>query len=253
MKIAIVTGASSGLGAEFVRTLAAKYGHRLDEIWAIARRKDRLGSLKSEITACTVRPMAMDLSSPDSFSQLSLLLKNAHADLRILVNNAGYCSCGRFDTMEPDRMLSMIRLNVTALTMVSRCCLPHMRKGSFMILTCSVSSFVPVIGQAVYSATKAYVRFLGQALHAEMKQKGVNVLTLCPGNMNTEMNRKGAADEKAGRLPYLNLKTITAKSLERAAAGKGFYTPGWFYKGYRVVSKLLPQALLLMKATDGMF
>lgn len=75
-------------------------------------------------------------------------------------------------------------------------------------LMTGTSSFVPVISQAVCNASKAYVRFLGQALHAEMKKKDIHVLTLCPGNMNTKMNVRGTVDEKAGRLPYPDMKKI---------------------------------------------
>ena len=119
-------------------------------------------------------------------------------------------------------------------------------------LMTGTSSFVPVISQAVCNASKAYVRFLGQALHAEMKKKDIHVLTLCPGNMNTKMNVRGTVDEKAGRLPYPDMKKINRISPDRLSSGRNFYNQGWFYKGYRVLSKIIPQALLL-KAADGMF
>ena len=250
MKIAVITGASSGLGAEFTRAVAEQGG--VDEIWIIARRQERLETLARECAPAHVRPLPMDLTDRTSFDKLKSLLEEEQASIQILINDAGYCGCGNFKDMPQKEIETMIDLDITAMTLVNRVCIPFMRKGSYAVLVGSVSSFVPVINQAVYSAAKAYVRFLGQALHAELKKNGINFLVLSPGNMNTEMNVKGGEGEKAGKLPYLDLKRITRTSLRRASEGKGFYTPGWFYKGYRVVSKIIPHAILI-KATDGIF
>lgn len=250
MKIAVITGASSGLGAEFTRAVANQ--GCVDEIWVIARRKERLDELAKECAPAHVRPVPMDLTNRKSFSELRNMLKEEQANIQILINNAGYCACGMFENMPEKDIEMMIDLDVTAMTLVNKVCIPFMKKGSYAVIVGSVSSFVPVIGQAVYSAAKAYVRFHGQALHAELKKKGINVMVLSPGNMDTEMNVKGGDGEKAGNLPYLDLKKITRTALKRASAGKGFYTPGWFYKGYRVVSKIVPHSIMV-KATDGIF
>lgn len=252
MKIAVITGASSGLGAEFTKMIYKNYEDRLDEIWIIARRMNKLEQLANELFNTKVRALALDLTDLSSFTTLKKMFDEQNVQINMLINNAGYCGCGRFDEMSDQSIYTMIDLNMTALTMMNKCCFPYMKKGSFVILTCSVSSFVPVIDQAVYSASKAYVRFLGQSLHEEMKKKGVNVLTFCPGNMDTEMNVKGSDQAKVSNLPYLDLKKLTDRALKKAEAGKGSYTPGWFYKGYRLVSKIIPHALLI-KATDGMF
>ena len=251
MNIAIITGASSGLGAEFARAVAEKYKN-LDEIWVIARRTEKLHSLAEEIPEANIRPISMDLTDRESFKELRKLLIERKAVIRVLVNNAGYCACGRFDEMEDGAIQKMIDLNITALTAVNKVCFPHMKGKGYVVLTCSVSSFAPVIGQAVYSASKAYVLYLGHALHAEMKKKGINVLTLCPGNMDTEMNVQGGEGEKAGALPYLNIPKLARQTLKRAEMGKGFYTPGWFYKGYRVLSKVIPHHVM-MTMSGGVF
>jgi short-subunit dehydrogenase len=250
MKIAFITGASSGLGAEFTRAVAEQGG--IDEIWIVARRRERLEALAKECSPANVRPIPMDLTDKKSFAALSNMLREEHADIKILINNAGCCICGPFEDMPEKSIEMMINLDIAAMTLINKVCIPFMKKGSYAVIVGSVSSFVPVIGQAVYSAAKAYVRFLGQALHTELQAKGINILVLSPGNMNTEMNVKGGADEKAGNLPYLDLKKITRTSLKRASSRKGFYTPGWFYKGYRLVSKIVPHAIMI-KATDGIF
>lgn len=250
MKIAVITGASSGLGAEFTRAVAEQGG--VDEIWIIARRQERLEALARECAPARVRPLPMDLTDRTSFDKLKNLLEEEQASIQILVNDAGYCGCGSFKDMPQKNIEMMIDLDITAMTLVNKVCIPFMGKGSYAVLVGSVSSFVPVINQAVYSAGKAYVRFLGQALHVELKQNGINFLVFSPGNMNTEMNVKGGEGEKAGKLPYLDLKKITRTSLKRASSGKGFYTPGLFYKAYRVVSKIVPHAVMT-RATDGIF
>jgi hypothetical protein len=123
-----------------------------------------------------------------------------------------------------------------------------MNKGSFMIVTGSVSSFVPIPKQAVYSSTKSYISFLCRVLHEEMKKKNVNVCLLNPGNMDTEMNIRDSSESqgKMGiHLPYLNLEQVTKKTLKKAQAGKSVYTPGAFYKFYRLVSKIFPISFMM--------
>ncbi len=250
MNIAVITGASSGLGAEFTRAIAE--ANSVDEIWVIARRKERLEELANELHPAVVRPLAMDLTNRNSIAALKQKLAEEYACVRILINNAGYCRCGKFEEMTEEEIEKMIDLDITAMTLVNRICIPFMTKGSYAILVGSVSSFTPVIGQAVYSAAKAYVSFHGQILHAELKKQGINVMVLSPGNMNTEMNVRGGEGEKAGCLPYLDLKKITRAALKKAASGKRYDTPGCFYKGYRFLSKPIPHSLLI-KTTDGLF
>lgn len=246
MNIAIITGASSGLGVEYLKTIVSQEG-QLDEIWLIARREERLQALAEQYKGVPIRPVALDLSKNEAYFALDEMLKQKNPSVRILINNAGYEKTGRFDEMPQDAILSMVELNVKGLTMLNRICFPYMEKGAVAILTCSVSSFCPVPAQAVYSASKAYVRSLGRSLHYEMKKKGVKVLTMCPGNMNTEMNPQGQGSQSGivDRLPFLDMKHITAQALEKANAGKAIYTPGLFYKCYRLLCKLLPSAWMI--------
>lgn len=250
MVIALVTGASSGLGAAFARILAERGG--VDEIWAIARRKDRLEELARQCEHACVRPIPMDLTDRESFADLSRMLASQHATVRILINDAGYCANGPFADMSGHDIETMIDLDVMDMTRINKTALPFMEQGSSIVIVGSVSSFVPVARQAVYSAAKAYARFHGQALRAELRHQGINVLVLSSGNMDTEMNVRGGDGEKAGRLPYLDIRQIARTTLDHTSAGKGFYTPGWFYKVYRVVSKIVPHAIMV-RATEGFF
>lgn len=253
MKIAIVTGASSGLGVEFTKTIANKV-KKLDEIWVIARRKERLEQLTEQFLDVKIRPIPLDVGNDNSYEEFAQLLKEERPDIKILINNAGYEKSGRFMKMEMKDILSMINVNIKGMTAINRICLPYMKEGSFAIITCSVSSFTPVPNQTVYSASKRYVYFVGKALREEMLDVGVNVLLLCPGNMDTDMNPKGQMRQsrQINSLPFLDMKKLTEKSLIKAKQGKAVYTPGTFYKFYRVTSKLFPSAFM-MKIAKGFY
>lgn len=246
MNIAVITGASSGLGVQYAKTVIEMYPF-LDEIWLIARRKDRLEAFAREHRQITIRPVALDLAQNGSYDVLEQLLEQEKPNIKLLINNAGFERPGKFSTMKKSDILSMIDLNVKGFTMVNRVCLPYMSKGSLGIMTCSVSSFCPVPNQAVYSASKIYVRFMSQALREEVKKDGINILAMCPGNMDTEMNPKGGTSQsdKVDKLPFLNMKKITRKSILLARKGHALYTPGGFYKGYGFVSKVLPSACMI--------
>lgn len=246
MDIAVITGASSGLGVEYAKAVIDLYP-LLDEIWLVARRKDRLEKFAEEHKGVTIRPVALDLSQDSAYDELEYLLAEKNANIKVLVNNAGFERPGMFATMDKADILAMVDLNVKGFTMVNRVCLPHMQAGSIGIMTCSISSFAPVPKQAVYSATKAYVRYISRALHEEVKPSGINILAMCPGNMDTEMNPKGGTSQsdKVDKLPFLDMAEITRKSIELANKGRAIYTPGKLYKTYRVAAKILPSALMV--------
>lgn len=246
MDIAIITGASSGLGAEYTKTIIELFPH-LDEIWLIARRKERLDEFVKIYPQTKIKPLSLDLSQEYSYDILNKILMEEKPNIKILINNAGCEKTGSFISMKKADIVSMIDLNIKGLTMVSNVCLPYMNPGSFSILTSSISSFCPVSNQAVYSASKIYVTFLSRALREENKKKGVNILVLCPGNMDTEMNPKGGTSQSdmVDRLPFLDMKTLTKKSILLAQKGKAIYTPGIFYKFYKFTTKILPTSFMI--------
>lgn len=244
MDIAIITGASSGLGKAFFEAIVNRY-RDLDEIWVIARRERRLRELAERHgdSHTRIRIVPMDLTKAKSHGELAGLLEDVRPNIRVLVNNAGYEREGLLRDMAPDDIRTMIDLDVTAMTMVGRICLPYMRQGSFQIITGSVSSFAPIPWQSVYAAGKAYVRSFALALHEEERSRGVNVMLFSPGNMDTEMNVRGTASGKLARLPYLDLGRETARTLAKAERGCAEYTPLAFYKLYHMFARLAPTAL----------
>lgn len=252
--IAVITGASSGLGKVFYETIARRYPD-LDEIWLIARRKDRLARLAVRFPdiRAQVRSLSFDLADPASYDDLAAMLADEKPVVRTLINNAGVERDGLFRNASARDIRAMIDLDVMGVTMVNHVFLPYMCEGSFEVITGSVSSFAPIPWQAVYSASKAYVRFLARALREEERRRGVNILLMSPGNMNTEMNVKGASGGKLGRLPYLDLSREVERTLIMAECGRAGYTPMLFYKLYYAFTKLMPSALAVKVASleDG--
>lgn len=247
MRIAIVTGASSGLGKEFTGEIIEKY-RELDEIWLIARRKERLEEIRQKYSDKEIRLVPMDLGKEESFVEFEKILDENKPDIRILVSNAGVGTRGKFEEKDLKSQLNMINLNVMGCTAITRLCLPYMKKGSFIVETCSVSSFVPNPNMAVYSGTKAFVLYFSRAIREELKSRGINVCALCPGNMASEMAILSEAQGKksvVNKLPYLDMKNVARDSLKAAQGGKAVYTPGAFYKFYRVISKLFPHNLMV--------
>jgi short-subunit dehydrogenase len=181
-KVALITGASAGLGVEFARQLS-KRGHRLV---LAARRKDRLDELAHELG--NARAVAIDLSRPNATAKLLADLAANGETVELLVNNAGFGLIGRFAELDPKRERQMIDLNVATLTDLCRAVAPGMieRKSGAILNVASTAAFQPGPKMAVYFATKAFVLSLSEALHEELKPHGVKVSCLCPGPTRTE-------------------------------------------------------------------
>jgi short-subunit dehydrogenase len=180
--VALITGASAGLGVEFARQLS-KRGHRLV---LAARRKDRLEDLASELG--NARAVAIDLSKSGSAAKLMADLEASGEQVEILINNAGFGLIGRFAELDAKRLRQMIDLNCGTLTDLCRQAAPGMiaRKSGAILNVASTAAFQPGPKMAVYFATKAYVLSLTEALHEELKPHGVSVSCLCPGPTRTE-------------------------------------------------------------------
>ena len=183
MKIAIVTGASSGMGREFVRQLHNYV--QPDEIWAIARRKEALEQLAAE-TSIPVRPISLDLGKEASFREFAALLEAEQPQISLLVNAAGFGRFGDFDTVSLEEDLRMIDLNCKALVAMTRLCLPYMYKGSHVLQLDSLSAFQPVPYITTYGATKAFVLSYTRACNAELKPRGIRMMAMNPAWVKTE-------------------------------------------------------------------
>lgn len=191
-KIAVVTGASSGMGREFVYAVDREF--ELDEIWVIARRKERLEELCSQCRTA-IRPLAMDLTDSASFAEYRSLLEEEKPQIHVLINAAGYGLFGTFEQMELEEQLGIVDLNDRALTAMCLLSLPYMQKGDSIINMGSNSSWQPVPYLSVYGATKAYVLSFSRAIGRELKKQGIFVMCVCPGWIKTEFMDRAVHDD----------------------------------------------------------
>lgn len=183
MKIAIVTGASSGMGREFVRQLSAYVD--VDEIWAVARRKSALEALKQEVSV-PVRPISLDLLEETSFREMERLLREEKPDVKLLVNGAGFGKFGAYHKVSIEDDCRMIDLNCKALVLMTRLCIPYMAPGSHILELDSNSAWQPVPYITTYGATKAFVLSYSRAMNRELKGRGIRVMAMNPGWVKTE-------------------------------------------------------------------
>ncbi len=239
--IALVTGASAGLGVDFARQLAA----RGDRLVLVARRKDRLDALASELG--NARAVEMDLSEPGAAGRLMADLAAHGEQVDLLVNNAGYGLAGKVADLDGKRQRQMIDLNCGALVELAHAVLPGMieRKQGRILNVASTAAFQPGPGMAVYFATKAFVLSFSEALHEEVRRHGVAVTALCPGPTATEFG------EVAGWGGHPLIDRFSARSADVVRAGlsavdkgRALIIPGLANKAGAQGHRFLPRRVL---------
>lgn len=247
MRIALVTGASSGIGREFVRQLPHFY-RELDEIWVTARRADRLEGL-SAICPLPIRIFPGDLTSPNLQQVLRKRLSSETPDIRMLVNAAGFGKSGSAEEIEqncPHVQAEMIDLNCKALTQICLLVLPFLSEGSRVVNIASAAAFCPQKHFAVYAASKSYVLSFSRALHAELRCRGIFVTAVCPGPVNTEFFRtSGHPENLLKRLVMAEPTPVVKKALLDVRRRKAVSVPGRAMQILFVITKLIPHGWIL--------
>lgn len=250
MKIAVITGASSGLGAEFAYGID-RNPESIEEIWLIARRAEKLSELADKLKIKT-KILPIDITDKEALNTYTQLLSAEKADVKLLINNAGFGKLGNFYDISPEENANMVRLNCEALTYFTALTLPFMKENGEIINSCSIASFAPNTRMAVYSSTKAYVMSFSRALREELKPKKINVLAVCPGPMDTEFLSVAGIGKGASKtfdtLPRVNPRIMAEKSLVASRNKKAVYTNRIFYKFYRILAKLLPHSIVMKLA-----
>ncbi len=246
MNIAIVTGASSGMGREFVRQLSGYV--RVDEIWAIARRTDALESLKAE-TSVPVRPVSLDLLKEESFETLSRLLEAEKPCIQLLVNAAGFGKMGAYHKVSITDDSRMIDLNCKALVLMTRLCLPYMGENSHILQLDSLSAFQPVPYLTTYGATKAFVLSYTRAMGRELKGTGIRMMAMNPGWVKTEFFDH-AMQTNSGEVQYFShlyeAKDVVATGLhDLYRTRKDYSVHGLPIRNQVRLVKLLPHRIVM--------
>jgi len=248
MKTAIITGASAGVGEEFVRQIKDVFPD-IACYWVIARRTERLEALR--VPGVQIKPISLDLTGEEYCTVLQKLLEEEKPEVELLIGNAGCGYLGNFDESNLDEQLRMLDLNIRALTAVTRIVLPYMPNGSHIINMSSIASFVPNPRMTIYSSSKSFVSAFSRGLHEELKPRKISVTAICAGPMDTEFIRLGRIKGHSKTfdiMPYCDPKKVVRNGLLAAKKGHAVYTPKAFYKLYRVLSGLIPHALLIHAA-----
>ena len=239
--IALITGASAGLGIDFARQLAAQ----AKRLVLVARRKDRLDKLAAELGKA--RTVAMDLSEPGAADRLMADLAAHGEHVELLVNNAGFGLAGRFAELDAKRQRQMIDLNCGALVELAHAVLPGMieRKSGAILNVASTAAFQPGPGMAVYFATKAFVLSFSEALHEEVKAQGVRVSALCPGPTATEFGAiAGFGPSNASSKLAAASGPVVGAGLQGLDRNQAIVVPGMMNKATAQAHRFLPRGVV---------
>lgn len=241
--VALVTGASSGIGAAFCRKFAASGLN----VVAVARRSERLAALKEELESLyriAVTPISLDVADEKAVERLSAALANEGIEIDILVNNAGFGTLGAVEVVPREKNLGMVDLNCRAVVDLTAHFLPAMkaRKRGAVIIVSSVVGTIAAPWFATYSATKAFDLYFGEALHGECRGSGVDVLTVLPGLTRTEF--QAGAGLREYHSPYRSAEQVVETAC--AALGrKAIVVDGWLNKVMSHGARFLPRSLAL--------
>ena len=247
MNIAIVTGASSGMGREFVLQLSGFV--RVDEIWVIARRAEALEALKEEVSV-PIRPIPLDLCDSESFHTIETLLAAEKPNIRLLVNAAGFGKFGAYHKVSLEDEARMIDLNCKALVLMTRLCIPYMAPGSHILQLDSLSAFQPVPYITTYGATKSFVLSYSRSMNRELKSRGIRCMAMNPGWVKTEFFNHAFETNDGGEVQYFDrlyeAKDCVATGLKDLYHSKKDYSVHGFPVRMQVrLVKLVPHSIVM--------
>ena len=246
MKVAIITGASSGIGKEFAKRVN-EFGS-FDELWLIARREDRLNELAGELNFKT-RVLAWDLTDEQTDAKYKALLEEVKPEISLLINCSGFGKFCKTDEVETSVNLNMIDLNCKAIVYMCQNSIPYMAKGSNMINIASVAAFQPVPYINVYAATKAFVLSFSRSLNRELKSNGVAVTAVCPFWTKTEFfDRAVKKDENAVVKKYAAMYTtdqIVTRAIRDAKKRKDVSKFGFIARAQALLAKMMPHSFIM--------
>lgn len=247
MDIAIVTGASSGLGAEFVRQIDQK--EELDEIWGIARREDRLLDVGKSVK-CQFRSIACNLTEIASIQQIAGMLKEEKPDVKIFINAAGFGKIGAWTDISLQDCGEMIDLNCKSAVLLTQIVLPYMSRGSRVLEVASTSGFQSFPYLNIYAATKAFLYRYSRALRVELLGSGISVTAVCPywvkDTQFIEIAKQTADSSYIRHFPLASRKKkIVSRALRDAGLRLPVSTPGIVCFVHRIAAKFIPNEIMM--------
>ncbi len=245
-RIAVITGASSGMGGRFAETVR-EFGE-FDEIWAIARRAERLEELKNRVPF-PMRALSLDLSDPTSFETYAELLKEEASEVGLLVNASGFGKFAAVADTPLDINLNMVDVNCKAVMALCQLTIPYMFSGSQIINIASVAAFQPIPYINVYGATKALVLSYSRALNRELKSRGIRVMALCPFWTKTEFFDRAVVEKQnpvvKKYIAMYDPKDIVARAWQDAKKGRDVSQYGFKARAQALAVKILPHSVVM--------
>ena len=245
MSIAIITGASSGIGEQFVRELARL--EAVDGFWLIARRGERMQSLSDEL-GINAKIITADLSCDSGLDKIREALESERPEVGFLINAAGFGNFGTLDELPMSDAMRMIDLNVKALVAITNMTVPFVTRGGRIIELGSGSCFTPLYGFNVYAASKAFVLHYSKALYYELRERGISVTCFCPGWVDTEFIGKALSRTDVTHpkrmWPMLSVERVVRGCVRASLRGRKMYVTNWFTKLQHLLFKILPDGIL---------
>lgn len=239
-KIAIITGATGGVGREYTRQLIDD----VEEVWAIARNQERLSALEQEYNHKVVG-ISLDLSDEANLQKIKERLQSEDVVVRYLVNNAGSGRFGESSGFSPEELTGHVMTHNIAMAILCNFCIPYMEPGSHIINMVSQASFQPLPYANLYAACKAFNLSYSRALRVELKTKGILVTTVCPGWIKTNLLPE-KLNGVSVKFPHIKeAEDIVRKAVKDAKKGKNVSVYGPYVKGQRFLVKLLPSGLVM--------
>lgn len=236
-KIAILTGATGGLGREFLKQIL---NEEIDEVWAIARNEQRLSELHEQYGEKVV-PISIDLSEMQEIEQIRHLLDEKKPQVTYLINNAGLAKMGKYNDFSIEEIDKTINVNCKAPVMLAQICIPYMRKGSRILNISSASAFQPNPYINLYAASKAFERSYSRALNVELNGTGITSTAVCPGWIDTELLQKEINGKKVKFPGLVTPDRVAKQAIKDAKKGKDMSVCSLYIKCQHMNVKLLPQ------------
>lgn len=239
-RIAIVTGATGGIGSVFVKQICLM--DDIDEVWAVGRNKNKLEKLYSGNHK--IVEIEADLGA-DGVSVISNLISAQTPDIKILVNNAGTGYMGAFENMNSEEVCAICKINCSVPSELISLSLPYMHEGARILNISSASSFQPNPYLAMYSASKIYLKNFSRALNVELKSRKITSTAVCPGWVDTGMLPRTRDGKEIKYVGLIAPETVVNKALKDSLRSKDMSVPGFFAKYFRVYSKLMPTNIVM--------
>lgn len=240
-RIAIVTGATGGLGKEFVRLMLKE---DIDETWAVARNKEKLKLLR-EKSKDTIVEISMDLSNLEELHSFESMLREKNPEIVYLINNAGLGKMGTYDDFTVNEIEKILDINCRAVAVLCRMCIPYMGRKSHILNVSSQASFQPNPYLNMYAASKAFVTSYSRGLNREVQEKEIIVTAVCPGWVDTELLSKEVNHKKVKFPGLVTADKVAEKAIKDAKSGKDMSVYTAYVKFLQLFSKIMPHKITM--------